>query len=248
MVLWKWKRPKFSSKRSYFISQKSIEISPSTKTLTNFYLTSSWQSLLTAIWFSRLKISHWFLSGSFCWTRDQRNIEPRIKKQQAFFEICFLLTKIRTTNIGKGWRNRNHGKISGQNQTFLKKKILEKYCQAHFVRTFLKRVYDCLLRNFRFPSFTGQKMLESLKYKCHLKERLYFTPYRSNFVKIFNRSIFSKFIKNIPSHKPKAKKAPGASRSDWPKRNAEAAPSEGAARNSSAALFSTIHDFLQKAV
>ena len=30
------------------------------KNLANFYLTSSWQWLLTAIWFSRLKISHWF--------------------------------------------------------------------------------------------------------------------------------------------------------------------------------------------
>ena len=41
-------------KRSCFFSLKSIE------TLSNFYLVSPWQSLLTAIWFSRLKISRWF--------------------------------------------------------------------------------------------------------------------------------------------------------------------------------------------
>ena len=47
-------------KRSCFFSRKWIEILSQTETLSNFYLVSPWQSLLTAIWFSRLKISRWF--------------------------------------------------------------------------------------------------------------------------------------------------------------------------------------------
>ena len=50
--------------------------------------------------------------------------------KSAFFQ------KIRTTNIGKGWPNKNHE--TGQNQNFLKKENLEKYCPTHFVRTFFK--------------------------------------------------------------------------------------------------------------
>ena len=78
------------SKSSYFFSQKWIKILSSTETLTNFYLVSSWQSLLTAIWFSRLKISHWFFIRWFCWTRDQTSMKPRIKKQQAFLKSAFF--------------------------------------------------------------------------------------------------------------------------------------------------------------
>ena len=137
MVLWSWKRPKFSSKRSYFISQKSIEILPSTKTLANFYLTSSWQSLLTAIWFSRSLIFHPCHFAQL----GLRKIFSRGLKNSRLLWNLLSFEKIRTTNIGKGLPNRNHEKISGQNQNFLKKENLEKYCPTHFVRTFLKRVY-----------------------------------------------------------------------------------------------------------
>ena len=66
---------------------------------------------------------------------------PRIGIRQTagLFVICFLSKKIRTTNIGKGWSNRNHEKISGQNQTLFEKEIFEKYCPTQFVKTFFKR-------------------------------------------------------------------------------------------------------------
>ena len=54
------------------------------------------------------------------------------------FQLSFE-KKIRTTNIGKGWSNRNHEKISGQNQTLFEKEIFEKYCPTQFVKTFFKR-------------------------------------------------------------------------------------------------------------
>ena len=66
---------------------------------------------------------------------------PRIKKQQAFLKSAIFRKKIRTTNIGKGWPNRNHEKISGQNQTLFEKEIFEKYCPTHFVKTFFKREF-----------------------------------------------------------------------------------------------------------
>ena len=139
MVLWRWKRPKFSSKRSYFISQKSIEILPSTKTLTNFYLTSSWQSLLTAIWFSRLilRVSHWFFIRVLLLNSGSENFEPRIKKQQDFFESAFFREK-RTTNIGKSWSNKYYAKISGQNQTLFESQFWKKMTKTFqpFIKTF----------------------------------------------------------------------------------------------------------------
>ena len=49
-----------ATKKFLFFSRKWIEILSQTETLSNFYLVSPWQSLLTAIWFSRLKISRWF--------------------------------------------------------------------------------------------------------------------------------------------------------------------------------------------
>ena len=67
--------------------------------------------------------------------------KSRIKKQQAFLKSAFFRKKIRTTNIGKGWPNRNHEKISGQNQTLFEKEIFEKYCPTHFVKTFFKREF-----------------------------------------------------------------------------------------------------------
>ena len=91
------------SKNSPFFSQKSIEILSSTATLTNFYLASSWQSLLTSIWFSSLTISHWFFIRVILLNSGSEMPKSRIKKQQAFLKSAFFRKKIRTTNIGKGF-------------------------------------------------------------------------------------------------------------------------------------------------
>ena len=131
------------SKKSPFFSQKSIEILFSTATLTNFYLASSWQSLLTSIWFSSLTISHWFFIRVILLNSGSEKHYAEDKKTAGIFEICFLSKKIRTTNIGKGWPNKNHEKISGQKLNFVwKRKFWKEYCQTHFVEIFSKRVDD----------------------------------------------------------------------------------------------------------
>ena len=43
-----------------------------------------------------------------------------MKKQQAFSHLLSF-KKFRTTNIGKGWPNKNLEKISGQNQSLFEK-------------------------------------------------------------------------------------------------------------------------------
>ena len=52
------------------------------------------------------------------------------EKTAGNFEICLTSRKIRTSNIGKGWPNRMHEKISEQNHTLFEKenfgKILSK--------------------------------------------------------------------------------------------------------------------------
>ena len=52
--------------------------------------------------------------------------------------------KLRTTNIGKDWQNRNHEKISGQNQTLFEKENFGKYFPANFVKIFYKRDFMTL--------------------------------------------------------------------------------------------------------
>ena len=125
----------WDANRTKFCSQK--------KTLKIFYLSSSWQSLLTAIWFSRLtlRVSHWFFIRVLLLNSRSENFEPRIKKQQDFFESAFFREK-RTTNIGKSWSNKYYAKISGQNQ-FEKvnfEKIFTKTFKP-FIETFEKRLW-----------------------------------------------------------------------------------------------------------
>ena len=79
-------------KVSFFLS-KSIEILSSTTTLTNFYLASSWQSLLTSIWFSCLTISHWFFIREILLNSGSEMPKSRIKKQQAFLKSAFFRKK-----------------------------------------------------------------------------------------------------------------------------------------------------------
>ena len=87
----------------------------------------------------------WPVLGNHCWPRfafqdwfsgsptdfssglnsGSENFEPRIKKQQDFFESAFFREK-RTTNIGKSWSNKYYAKISGQNQTLFEKENSEK--------------------------------------------------------------------------------------------------------------------------
>ena len=87
----------------------------------------------------------WPVLGNHCWPRfasqdwfsgsptdfssglnsGSENFEPRIKKQQDFFESAFFREK-RTTNIGKSRSNKYYAKISGQNQTLFEKVNSEK--------------------------------------------------------------------------------------------------------------------------
>ena len=116
---------------SNFFSQKSIEIFSSTKTLTNFFLTSPWQSLL--------KISHWFFIRVILLNSGSENHSSADKKTAGIFEICFLSKKeIRTTNIGKGWPNRNPEKISRKNQSLFEKENFGKILSNTFFKTFFK--------------------------------------------------------------------------------------------------------------
>ena len=103
------------------------------------------QSLLMVVdrdWILKIKIIPTdFSSGWFCWTRDQRIIKPRMKKQQEIFKSALFRKKLRTTNIGKGWPNRNHEKISGQNQTLFEKENFGKIFSNTFCLNFFKREF-----------------------------------------------------------------------------------------------------------
>ena len=79
-----------------------------------------WPRFASQDWFSGSPTD--FSSGL---NSGSENFEPRIKKQQDFFESAFFREK-RTTNIGKSWSNKYYAKISGQNQTLFEKVNSEK--------------------------------------------------------------------------------------------------------------------------
>ena len=126
----------WDANRTKFCSQK--------KTLKIFYFSSSWQSLLTAIWFSRLtlRVSHWFFIRVLLLNSGSENFEPRIKKQQDFFLNMpsfekrgqQILAKVGRINITRKYPD----KIS------LKRWILKKYLPKHLnlLLKLLKRDYD----------------------------------------------------------------------------------------------------------
>ena len=73
----------------YGILKKEMAL---TETLKNFYLGSSWQSLLTAILFSRLilRVSHWFFIRA---ELEIRKFWAENEKTAGFVWICFLSRK-----------------------------------------------------------------------------------------------------------------------------------------------------------
>ena len=79
-----------------------------------------WPRFYSQDWFSGSPTD--FSSGL---NSRSENFEPRIKKQQDFFESAFFREK-RTTNIGKSWSNKYYAKISGQNQSLFEKVNSEK--------------------------------------------------------------------------------------------------------------------------
>ena len=70
------------------------------------------------------------------------NIEPRIQKQQDFFESAICRQK-KTTNIDKGWSNKYNVKVFGQNQTLFEKVNFEKKITKTlkpFIKTCLRKI------------------------------------------------------------------------------------------------------------
>ena len=70
-----------------------------------------------------------FNPGHFAQLGIRKILSRGIKNSRLLWNLLSF-EKIRTTNIGKGWPNRNHEKMSGRNQKFFKKEYLEKYCPA----------------------------------------------------------------------------------------------------------------------
>ena len=85
-----------------------------------------WPRFYSQDWFSGSPTD--FSSGL---NSRSENFEPRIKKQQDFFESAFFREK-RTTNIGKNWSNKYYAKMSGQNQTLFEKVNFEKILAKTF--------------------------------------------------------------------------------------------------------------------
>jgi hypothetical protein len=78
------------SKRSYFFFKNQWKFCPHRKPGQIFI----WLVLDNHCW-SRFDSQDWksptdFSAGCFYWTRDQRSIKPRIKKQQAFFKSAIF--------------------------------------------------------------------------------------------------------------------------------------------------------------
>ena len=108
------------SKKSYFFSLKWIEILTSTETLTIFVC----QSLTIIV--DRdliLKIENLpliFHPGAFAELGIRKALSRWWNNSRHFWNLLSL-EKFRTTNIGKGWPNKNLEKISGQNQSLFEK-------------------------------------------------------------------------------------------------------------------------------